>query len=101
MVAYVDRVALDGHNRGRSRGGTKWQTMAEVFGHPYDKVRSLAPGKPFMISEVSSAEAIGDKSARIRTAFSETISINPSANKAVIWFHRNRVEDCRVDSSEA
>lgn len=99
--AYVDWVALDGYNWGTSQGGTRWQSMAEVFGPSYDKVRSLAPGKPFMIAEVSSAEAGGDKAGWIRTAFSETIPARLPATRAVIWFHRNKDVDWRVNSSEA
>jgi len=105
--SYVDWVALDGYNWGTSQPGTRWQSMAEVFGPSYDKVTALAPTKPFMIAEVSSAEQGGDKAAWIRNGFLDTngyrgdIPNRMPKTKAVVWFHRNKEIDWRVNSSQA
>ena len=97
----MDWVALDGYNWGTSQSGTRWQSMAEVFGPSYDKVTALAPTKPFMIAEVSSAEQGGDKAAWIRDGFFNHIPNRLPKTKAVVWFHRNKEIDWRVNSSQA
>lgn len=98
---YVDWVALDGYNRGTSQGWSRWQTMAQMFGRSYDAVTRLAPRKPFMIAEVGSAEAGGDKAAWISTALDKTIPDRMPKIRAIVWFSSNKETDWRVDSSGA
>lgn len=97
----VDWVALDGYNWGTSQPGTRWQSMAQVFGPSYDKVTALAPTKPFMIAETASTEKGGNKAAWIRNGFFRDIPNRLPKTRAIVWFHRNKVTDWRVNSSAA
>ena len=99
--AYVDWVALDGYNWGTAIPGTGWQSMTKIFGGSYDAVTRLAPGKPFMIAEVASAEQGGDKAAWIRDAFSKSIPNRMPKTRAIVWFSSNKETDWRVNSSDA
>lgn len=84
--SYVDWVALDGYNWGTTLSGSSWQSMAQVFGPSYDAVTVLAPTKPFMIPEVTSAEKGGSKAEWIRNAFNRDIPNRLPKTKAVVWF---------------
>ena len=103
--AYVDWVALDGYNWGTTLSGSSWQSMAQVFGSSYDAVTALAPTKPFMIPEVSSAEKGGNKAEWIRNAFYRDIPNRLPKTKAVVWFSADFTAagetDWRVNSSAA
>ena len=98
---YVDWVALDGYNWGTSQRWSSWQSMAQIFAKSYDAVTRLAPRKPFMIAEVASAEAGGNKAAWISTAFNKTIPDRMPKTRAIIWFSSNKETDWRIDSSGA
>jgi len=84
--SYVDWVALDGYDWGTTLSGSSWQSMAQVFGPSYNAVTALAPTKPFMSSEVSSAEKGGSKAEWIRNAFNRDIPNRLPKTKAVVWF---------------
>jgi beta-mannanase len=103
--SYVDWVALDGYNWGTTLSGSSWQSMAQVFGPSYDAVTALAPTKPFMIPEVSSAEKGGSKAEWIRNAFNRDIPNRLPKTKAVVWFSADFTAagetDWRVNSSAA
>jgi hypothetical protein len=91
---YVDWLGLDGYNWGGYRGNA-WETFTEVFTghrwHPlnsYERITSLAPGKPLMIGEFGCNEA-GDGGARkaawIRDAYTVAREDFPLI-KAMIWY---------------
>lgn len=96
---YVDWVGLGGHNFGTSQGWTSWRTLTELFGPSYDEITALAPGKPFMIAEVSSSEVGGDKAAWIRSAFGTEIPDRMPKTRAVVWYDKDRATNWQVDSS--
>ena len=93
--AYVDWVALDGYNW----GGSSWQSMSQVFATSYDKVTALAPTKPFMIAEISSAESGGSKANWITSAYYQTIISRMPKTQAIVWFDSIKERDWRVNSS--
>jgi len=101
---YVNWVALDGYNWGTTFSWSWWQSMAQVFGSSYDAVTKLAPSKPFMIAEVSSAEKGGSKASWIRNAFNTDIPNRMPKTQAVIWFSADKTTagetDWRVNSSD-
>ncbi len=99
--SYVNWVALDGYNWGTSPTGGSWQTMSQVFATSYDKVTALAPKKPFMIAEISSAEAGGSKAKWITNGFYNTIRYRMPKTKAIVWFDSNKERDWRINSSDA
>ncbi len=99
--SYVDWVALDGYNWGTSPTGGSWQTMTQVFGTSYDKVIALAPRKPFMIAEIASAEAGGNKAAWITNAYLKAIPARMPRTRAIVWFDSIKERDWRINSSAA
>jgi beta-mannanase len=104
--AYVDWTCADGYNWGTSQtvanGGwtSRWQTFDEVFGPVYQRVTTLAPGKPFMIGEFASSELGGSKAAWIADAAARMNAAYPQL-RAFIWFNYNKETDWRVESSAA
>jgi hypothetical protein len=98
---YVDWVALDGYNWGTSSSGGSWQSMSQVFVTSYDKVTALAPTKPFMIAEISSAESGGSKADWITSAYYKTITNRMPKTQAIIWFDSINERDWRINSSDA
>lgn len=104
--SYVDWVALDGYNWGTSLSGFTWQTAAQVFGPSYDTITTqVAPSKPFMIAEMASTEAGGDKAKWITDTFNTDIPNRLPKTQAVVWFSSDKTAqgetDWRVDSSQA
>ena len=95
--AYVDWVALDGYNW----GGSSWLSMSQVYATSYDKVTVLAPTKPFMIAEISSAESGGSKANWITSAYYRTITNRMPKTQAIIWFDSIKERDWRINSSDA
>ena len=98
---YVDWLALDGYNWGTSSSGGSWQSMSQVFATSYDKVTALAPTKPFMIAEISSAESGGSKANWITSAYYNTITNRMPKTQAIVWFDSIKERDWRVNSSDA
>jgi len=103
---YVDWTALDGFNWGTSQSGSRWQTAAQIFGPSYDEITTqVAPDKPFMISEIGSAEQGGDKANWITNTFNTDIPNRLPKTQAVVWFSYDRTAegetDWRVDTSRA
>ncbi len=96
--SYVDWVCADGYNWGTSQTWSGWRSFDEVFGQIYNKVTSIAPGKPFMIGEFASSELGGNKGAWISDAAARIPSQYPQL-KAFIWFNMNKETDWRVESS--
>jgi beta-mannanase len=98
--AYADWLGLSGYNWGNTRAWSRWQSFTGIFGESYETLTNTAR-KPIIISEVASAESGGDKAAWIRGAFLREIPRRFPRIRAVVWFHANKENDWRVDSSTA
>jgi beta-mannanase len=98
--AYVDWMGIDGYNWGTSQWWSGWQSFDSVFSSTYAAITSLS-AKPIMIGETASTEVGGDKAAWIRQAYLQTIPTKYPRIEAVVWFHRNKETDWRVNSSSA
>ncbi|MCU1532328.1 MAG: beta-mannanase [Arthrobacter sp.] len=98
-TSYVDTVALDGYNWGTSASWSTWASPAQLFGDALAQLRSLAPGKPIMIAETSSAEQGGSK-AEWNTSLISYLAAQGDVT-AVTWFHFNKETDWRINSSSA
>lgn len=96
-AAYVDTVGLDGYNWGTAASWSAWTSPSALFGDGLTALRSLAPGKPIMISETASAEAGGSK-ANWNTALVSYLAAQPDIT-AFVWFHHNKEVDWRINSS--
>jgi beta-mannanase len=97
---YVDWVGMSGYNWGNSQSWSRWQSFLEIFNQSYDKLEALTP-KPIMIPEVASTESGGDKAEWIRRAFFEHIPTRFPKIRAVVWFHAEKEQDWRVNSSRS
>jgi hypothetical protein len=105
---YVDWTALDGYNWGTSQSGSTWQTATTIFKPSYDAIVStstttgLAPSKPYMVAETSSAEAGGSKANWITDLYDSAIPNSMPLIRAVVWFSSDKTAqgetDWRVDS---
>lgn len=93
---YVDWVALDGYNWGATKPWG-WQTYDDVFAPSVTALKTLAPGKPWMIAETGSApgtrkpEWIADTLSRARS----------DGARAVVWFEFNKETDWRLSENAA
>lgn len=96
--AYVNWFGISGYNWGDTRTWSRWQSFSEIFGASYTKMTRMAR-KPVMIAEVACAESGGDKAAWIESAFLEEIPRRFPRVKAVSWFHANKENDWRINSS--
>jgi beta-mannanase len=80
--AYVDWTCLDSYNK----GGTGWTSFATLFGTSYDQLLNVAPNKPVMVGETSSAENGGSKATWITDAINSLPSRFPQI-RAFVWFN--------------
>src|SRR4029079_789672 len=97
--SWVDYVALDGYNWGKSGVGVnQWQTLSQVFSSSYRQITQLS-SKPVIIAETSSSELGGNNAAWIRDGLLRTIPQQFPRVRAVVWFDRSMEQDWRVDSS--
>ena len=96
--AYVDDIGLDGYNWGTSQSWSAWQTPQQVFGPTLADLRTITH-KPIVLTEVSSAEAGGNKATWINQFFS-WLEATPAVT-GFIWFEFNKEADWRVESSAA
>lgn len=70
--AWVDIIGMSGFNWGRSKTGesdgrkTEWRSFRQIFGPLHKEMSLLAPKKPFMVCEVASANAGGDRPSWIK-----------------------------------
>lgn len=100
---YVDWLCLDGYNFGTNRR-SGWETFDQLFGYSINQITALAPGKPLMIGEFSSAEQGGSKADWITNAFGTAIKKYP-AIRAVVWFNENYAShgqaDWRLETSQS
>jgi beta-mannanase len=96
-AGYVDIVGLDGYNWGTAASWSSWTSPSALFGDGLAALRSLAPGKPIMISETASAEAGGSK-ANWNSSLVSYLAAQSDIT-AFIWFHHNKEVDWRINSS--
>ncbi|MET1154018.1 glycosyl hydrolase [Arthrobacter sp.] len=96
-AGYVDAVALDGYNWGTSAAWSTWTPPWALFADGLGQLRSLAPGKPILIAETSSAEEGGSKAAWNKDLV-YYLAQQPDIT-ALVWFHFNKETDWRIDSS--
>jgi beta-mannanase len=97
--SYVDVVGLDGYNWGTSQPWSTWTTPAALFGPGLAELRSVAPGKPIMITETASAEVGGSKATWIDSLFSYLTDQDDVS--ALVWFHQRKETYWRINSSPA
>lgn len=90
--AYVDYVALDGFNWGKSGWG--WQSYDDIFASSVDRLDDIAPEKPWMIAEVGCAPG-GKKADWTKALLTRARSDGASA---VVWFEINKEADWRITS---
>ena len=96
--AYTNWVGMSGYNWGDTRDWSRWQSFSEIFGASYRTLARMTR-KPMMIREMACAESGGDKAAWIRNAYLKEIPGKFPRLKAVSWFHADKENDWRVDSS--
>jgi putative cell wall-binding protein len=98
-ASYVDVVALDGYNWGKTAATSSWLTPTQLFSTGLAQVRSIAPGKPIIIAETASTEIGGSKS----TWNSQLVAFldQQSDVDGIIWFDLNKETDLRINSSTA
>jgi beta-mannanase len=98
-VENVDWLALDGYNWGSTRKWSRWRTFEEIFGKAYQRLSSLAAGKPLMIAETGCAEEGGGKNLWIQEA-ANALRNRFASVKALVWFDVNKECDWRIESSQ-
>jgi beta-mannanase len=95
---YVDWMAVDGYNWGRSETWSTWQTPAEVFEPMISRLQALS-GKPIAITEVGTSAVTEDgidparKSAWIADFFRRVPRWNV---KMVAWFNADKAHEWAV-----
>jgi len=101
--SYVDWIGMDGYNWGTSQPNHSWQTFSQVFSQTYTDLQQLAPTKPLMIAETSSAEQGGSKANWITDALTTQLPNNFPNIKAILWFNADFTTsgqaDWRIESS--
>jgi Glycosyl hydrolase family 26 len=97
---YVDWVGIDAYNWGTSQPEqSSWQTFPEIFDASYKEMDAVTD-RPMMVGETASAESGGVKAAWIRKTLLTDIPSRYPQVQAVVWFHRHKEADWRVNSSE-
>lgn len=96
--AYVDVVAIDGYNFGRSLPFGKWMSFQQLFAGPYQKVTTKFPDKPIWIAETGSSTVGGDKTQWLKEM---DVSLRRDFPKveSVTWFEAEKEADWRLISS--
>lgn len=89
---YVDWVALDGYNWGKTRSWSSWQSFKDVFFNSYQKLHALAPSKPFMIAEVNSVEIGGDRASWYKDMLMNEIPNDFPDIKAIVFFNEDKTK---------
>lgn len=100
---YVDWTCIDGYNY-NSVNNQVWQTFSNVFTYTYNDItKNIAPSKPLMIGEYSSAEFGHDPSRKARWFLSalttEIPKKFPLIKAIVLWNGINYGPDDRIQSS--
>lgn len=86
--AYVDWVGMSGYNWGTGQPRSGWRTFARTFTNTYARLRTMAPDRPLMITELASAEQGGDKGQWIADALGVQLPRNFPAVRAVVWWNK-------------
>lgn len=94
---YVDEVGLSGFNGGSALDWSGWRTFEDIYDQPLKELQDIAPRKPVQISEVSSAEAGGDKATWILEMFAY-LRKHPEV-RSMLWFDLRKQADWRLASS--
>jgi hypothetical protein len=94
---YVDVVGVDGYNWGTSRPSTHWIAPKDLFGPTIAELRSIAPGKTIVVTEVGTADKGGDKARWIRELIGY-LNRTPDVG-GFIWFDHDKEEDWRLAST--
>jgi hypothetical protein len=79
---WVDWVALDGYNWGRS---WDWLSFTQIFASSYDTLARLS-SRPMMIAETGSGESGGSKAAWIGSMFARELP-RFTLVRALVWFN--------------
>ncbi len=87
--AYVDWVCMDGYNWGSTQTWSTWESFSQTFAGSYTDIQALAPGKPIMLAEFSSAEQGGSKASWITDTLTTQLPKNFPNVKAMLWFNVN------------
>jgi beta-mannanase len=95
--AYVDWVGLDGYNWGTTQSWSSWQSFNQVFSASYSTLTAIAPGKPFMLSEVNTTDVGGDKAAWYTDMLSVQIPYNFPRISAVVFYNEDRTQQEKVN----
>jgi hypothetical protein len=97
--AYMDTVGLDAYNWGTTQAWSSWQLPASLFGPHLAQLRTIAPGKPIIITETASTEAGGSKP-DWNTALVSYLRAQADVS-GFVWFDFNKETDWRIDSTTA
>lgn len=97
--AFVDTVGLDAYNWGTTQAWSSWQMPSSLFGPHLAQLRTIAPGKPIIITETASTEAGGNKP-DWNTALVSYLRSQPDVT-GLVWFNFTKETDWRIDSSPA
>ena len=105
----VDYLAIDGYNWGSNYSFSRWKSFDETFSKQYVKMVTSFPGKPIILSEVSSAEphdipnpAYGQTGDNADAEESKDLWISDMmtrikesypAVKSIVWFNTNKELD--------
>lgn len=95
----VEILGLSGFNGGVTTFNRRWRPFRLAFNEALDDLHELAPDLPVELSEISSAEAGGDKAAWIGDMFEE-IADRPYV-RSLVWFEVVKEADWRIVSSPA
>lgn len=96
---YVNVAALDGYNWGTTQPWSTWTAPRDVFGPGLAQLRSVAPRKSIVIAETASAEAGGSKPDWITALVPYLVA--EAQVTGFVWFHFNKENDWRINSSAA
>ncbi len=94
--SYVDVLGMDGYNWGTTHTkavhgyDSTFRSFKEIFLPLYEDLRALAPAKPLMVFETSSASSGGDKARWAAEAFETAAAWGLWA---VVWFEVDKEQD--------
>ena len=95
----VDLVGADVYNTGPSLdwGAPRWRTFSEVLSEPYKAITAIST-RPFIISEIGSAQVGGSKPAWIADALQPSTLARFPALRAIVWFDMNKEAQWSLDA---
>lgn len=96
---YVDIMGMDGYNWGPTRTkaehgwDSRWLGFRQTFGELRGELSALAPEKPLVVFETSSAARGGDRTAWLREALRDA---GAWRIRALVWFQVDKEIDWRL-----